>query len=95
MDVVRYVPNMVKEVTGILLEKDLRLRFPPEELDVLLEPEPDFVEAKFGLLVKPEEMEETITKELTGGKINTREQSSSAQSSSEDEDFNQDYEDDN
>ena len=41
MDVVDYVPSLVKEVAGLLLEKDLRLRFPLEELDVLLEPEPD------------------------------------------------------
>jgi hypothetical protein len=48
MDVVDYVPSLVKEVAGLLLEKDLRLRFPLEELDVLLEPEPDLEVAGTG-----------------------------------------------
>lgn len=39
MDVVEYVPAILKEVAGLLAEKELRLRFPLEELDVLLEPE--------------------------------------------------------
>lgn len=41
MDVVEYAPAAIKEVVGLLQEKELRLRFPLEELDVLLEPEPD------------------------------------------------------
>ena len=45
MDVVDCVPTLVKEVAALLQEKDLRLRFPLEELDVLLEPEPDLEQA--------------------------------------------------
>jgi len=41
MDVIEYAPGSLKEVIGLLQEKELRLRFPLEELDVLLEPEPD------------------------------------------------------
>lgn len=39
MDTISYVPSSLKEVVGLLLEKELRLRFPVEELDLLLEPE--------------------------------------------------------
>ncbi len=39
MDAVEQVPVTLKEVAGLIAEKELRLRFPLEELDVLLEPE--------------------------------------------------------
>jgi len=41
MDAIEYVPGCLKEVVGLLQEKELRVRFLLEELDVLLEPEPD------------------------------------------------------
>ena len=41
MDIIKYVPGTLKEVVSLLQEKELRLRFPLEELDVLLEPELD------------------------------------------------------
>lgn len=39
MDIVEYVPASIREVTKLMAEKDLRLRVPLEELDVLLETE--------------------------------------------------------
>lgn len=41
MDAVEYVPALIKEAVGLMCEKELRLRFPLEELGVLLEPEED------------------------------------------------------
>lgn len=39
MDIIGYLPPSIKEVTSLMIEKDLRLRFPLEELQVLLEAE--------------------------------------------------------
>ena len=39
MDLIGYLPSSLKEVTSLITEKDLRLRFPLEELQVLLEAE--------------------------------------------------------
>ena len=39
MDVVEYFPPSIREVAKLMTEKDLRLRVPLEELDVLLETE--------------------------------------------------------
>ena len=39
MDIVEYVPASIREVAKLMAEKDLRLRVPLEELDVLLETE--------------------------------------------------------
>lgn len=41
MDVVGYVPGSLKEVVNLITEKDIRLRFPIEELRILLEEEKD------------------------------------------------------
>lgn len=37
MDIIEYVPTSLKEVTNLMKEKDLRVRLPVEELNVLLE----------------------------------------------------------
>ena len=37
LDIVEFVPAAIKEVAKLMAEKDLRLRVPVEELDVLLE----------------------------------------------------------
>ncbi|XP_057380946.1 nuclear exosome regulator NRDE2-like [Daphnia carinata] len=39
MDIMEYAPSSLKEVTKLMTEKDLRLRFPLEELELLLETE--------------------------------------------------------
>lgn len=39
MDIIQYEPSSLKEVTNLMTEKDLRLRFPLEELELLLETE--------------------------------------------------------
>jgi hypothetical protein len=39
MDAIAYVPSSFKEIVRLLLEKELRLRFPVEELDLLMEEE--------------------------------------------------------
>ena len=54
MDVVEYVPGSLKEVVGLMQEKELRMRFPLEELDVLLEPEEDVEITETEIEVAPE-----------------------------------------
>lgn len=39
MDVVQYIPTFLKEAISLMMEKDIRLRFPIEELRILLEEE--------------------------------------------------------
>lgn len=39
MDVVEYIPTFLKEAISLMMEKDIRLRFPIEELRILLEEE--------------------------------------------------------
>ena len=39
MDAIAYVPSSLKEIVRLLIEKELRNRFPMEELDLLLEEE--------------------------------------------------------
>ena len=36
MDAIRYLPDMLQEITDLMTEKELRLRTPLEELDLLL-----------------------------------------------------------
>ncbi len=90
MDIIGYLPPSIKEVTSLMIEKDLRLRFPLEELQVLLEAE------------KEEDLEElppgpTVEDAVTSVEEYTEVKSSQASEESEDnfsDDFQQDSDED-